>query len=56
VLALSTACRHPGVAVAIASSLVDDKKPVIAAVLLCVLVGALVTAPYVKARKKASAA
>jgi len=34
VLALSTACRHPGVAVAIASSLVDDKKPVIAAVLL----------------------
>jgi predicted Na+-dependent transporter len=56
VLALATACRHPGVAVTIASSLVDDKKPVIAAVLLCVLTAAVVTTPYVKARKKAQAA
>ena len=56
VLALSTACRHPGVAVAIASSLVDDKKPIIAALLLCVLTAAVVTTPYVKARKKARAA
>jgi BASS family bile acid:Na+ symporter len=56
VLGLSTACRHPGVAVAIAGSLVDDKRPIIAAVLLCVLTAAVVTVPYVKARKKARAA
>jgi BASS family bile acid:Na+ symporter len=56
VLALATAVRHPGVAVAIAGAVTQDKKIIIAAVLLAALVGAIVTIPYVKMRKKSSAA
>ena len=48
-LALATATRHPGVALAIAQmSYPDQIKPITAAVLLYLLVNALVTAPYVR--------
>jgi len=52
VLALSTACRHPGVAVTIitAAAAPDQKGTVVAAVFLCVLVGTVVTGPYAKRR------
>jgi BASS family bile acid:Na+ symporter len=56
VLALSTAVRHPGVAVAIAGAVTEDKKIIAAAVLLAAVVGAIVTIPYVKMRKKSSVA
>jgi len=55
VLGLSTAVRHPGVAMAIAAAITEDKKVIAAAVLLAAVVGAIVTAPYVKARQKARA-
>lgn len=55
VLALSTATRHPAVAVAIAHN-APDKPSVIAAVLLILLVGALVSLPYVHWRKRRHAA
>jgi len=48
VLALSTATRHPGVAMAVASAVTPDPKPIAAAVLLAVLVSAVVAFPYVK--------
>jgi bile acid:Na+ symporter, BASS family len=53
-LAISTASRHPGVAIAIAGAISDGQqtKVIAAAVLLCVLVSAIVTAPYVKWRKR----
>src|SRR5262245_48681904 len=54
VLGLSTASRHPGVAVATAGAIAtsaEEKGAVAAAILLCVLVGAVVTTPYVKLRK-----
>jgi len=56
VLGLSTAVRHPGVAITIAGAVTDDKKIIAAAVLLAALVGAVVAAPYVKMRRKAGAA
>jgi BASS family bile acid:Na+ symporter len=58
VLGLSTACRHPGVAVTIitAAAEAEQKPVVVAAVFLCVLVGAIVTGPYAKWRGRASAA
>lgn len=56
VLALASAVRHPGVAVAVAGAITEDKKLIVAAVLLAALVGAIVTGPYVKARQKAGAA
>jgi BASS family bile acid:Na+ symporter len=46
VLAFSTASRHPGVAIAIASRNFPGEKLVVAAVLLYVLVGAVVGIPY----------
>jgi len=55
VLGLSTATRHPGVAIAIAGAITEDKKIIAAAVLLAALVGAVVAAPYVKLRHKAGA-
>jgi len=55
VLALSNACRHPGVAVAIAGAVAEDKGAVSAAVLLAVLVSVLVTVPYVKWRQRSLA-
>jgi BASS family bile acid:Na+ symporter len=52
VLALSTASRHPGVALAIAGAVAEDKAAVSAAVLLAFLVGTIVTVPYVKWRQR----
>ncbi len=58
VLGLSTACRHPGVAIATAAAVTvaDHKAEVTGAVLLAFLVAAILTAPYVKWRKRAHAA
>ena len=55
VLGLSTASRHPGVAIAVVSTVAapENRPIIIAAVLLCVIVGAIATAPYVKWRKRA---
>jgi len=55
VLALSTATRHPGVAVAVARASAPDDPTVVAAVFLAFLVGMLVTVPYVKWRKRTPA-
>ncbi|HEX5042407.1 MAG TPA: hypothetical protein VFV75_05850 [Candidatus Polarisedimenticolaceae bacterium] len=52
VLALSTATRHPGVAVAVARAGAPDDPSVVATVFLAFLVGMLVTVPYVKWRKR----
>ena len=46
VLALATACRHPGVAIAIGGAVFPGDRQVGAAVLLAVVVGAIVAAPY----------
>jgi BASS family bile acid:Na+ symporter len=48
VLSLATSARHPGVAMAIASSTFPDQKLVPAAILLYMLVNALVCIPYLK--------
>ena len=48
VLGLATSARHPGVAMAIASSTFPDQKLVPAAILLYLLVSALVGIPYLK--------
>lgn len=48
VLALSTACRHPGVALAIATTNFPDEKLVTGAVLLYLLVSAALSIPYAK--------
>ena len=53
VLALATASRHPGVAMAIAQLMFPAEKSVPAMVLLYLIVGAVVTLPYVNWRKKA---
>ena len=50
VLGLSTAARHPGMAIAIAHAVAPGDKAVIAAVLLAFLVGTIVAIPYVKRR------
>lgn len=54
-LALSTASRHPGVAVGIAMAVTPDDKSVIAAVLFAFLVGVIVTAIYGKWRRRSMA-
>lgn len=46
VLALSTASRHPAVAIAIAAATAPEVGPVAAAVLLVLIVGAIVSLPY----------
>jgi len=51
VLALSTASRHPGVALAVASAVAEDKSAISSAILLAFLVGMLVTGPYTNARR-----
>jgi BASS family bile acid:Na+ symporter len=55
VLALATASRHPGVAMAIAQLTVPAERSVPAALLLYLVVGMVVTLPYVSWRKKALA-
>ena len=51
-LALSTASRHPGVAIAIAQASAPDDHAITAAILLAFLVSTLATIPYVKWRKR----
>jgi BASS family bile acid:Na+ symporter len=50
VLALSTTMRHPGIALAITAEM-PDKKALLAAVLLVVIVGTVVSGAYVKWRQ-----
>ena len=52
VLALSTAFRHPGIAVAIAQTNFPEQKLVVAAVLLYLLVSAVLAIPYVAWRRR----
>jgi len=56
VLALSTATRHPGVALAVAGAVAQDKNAISSAVLLAFLVGMIVTGPYTKWRRRTSGA
>ena len=51
VLALSTATRHPAVAMAIAHD-AHDKHAVLAAILLILLVGGIASVPYVQWRRR----
>jgi BASS family bile acid:Na+ symporter len=55
VLALATASRHPGVAMAIAQLTFPAETSILAALLLYLVTGVIVTAPYVKWRRKALA-
>lgn len=55
VLALATACRHPGVAMGIANLTFPGEKAVPAALLLYLIVSAILTVPYVAWRRKALA-
>jgi BASS family bile acid:Na+ symporter len=55
VLALSTASRHPAMALAIAHGSVSDTQTLLAAVLLVVIVSAIVSIPYVKWRARGHA-
>jgi bile acid:Na+ symporter, BASS family len=52
VLALATATRHPGVALAIAAGTFPGEKLVGPALMLYLIVGAIATAPYVMWRKR----
>jgi len=52
VLALATASRHPGVALAIAGANNAEQQPVLAAILLYVVVSAVATIPYGVWRKR----
>jgi BASS family bile acid:Na+ symporter len=52
VQALSTASRHPGIALAIASANFPEQKLTPAAILLYLIVSAIVTIPYVAWRKR----
>jgi bile acid:Na+ symporter, BASS family len=51
-LGLSTACRHPGLALAIASANVPEERGVVSAVILYLLANAILTIPYVKWQRK----
>lgn len=48
VLALSTASRHPGIAMAIATTTSPDQKLTIGAILLYLLVSTIISIPYVR--------
>jgi bile acid:Na+ symporter, BASS family len=52
VLSFATAFRHPGVAIAIATANFPGQKPIPAAILLYLLLGAVVSVPIVAWRKK----
>jgi bile acid:Na+ symporter, BASS family len=51
-LALSTACRHPGLAIAIAGVNIPNEHRVVSAVLLYVITNVLFTIPYVAWQRK----
>jgi len=55
VLALSTASRHPALALAIAHGGVTDQQALLAAVLLVVIVSSVLSVPYVKWRARGHA-
>ena len=55
VLALSTATRHPAIAIAIAQANFPDQKLAPAAILLYVLVSVIAAAPYLRARRRQEA-
>jgi BASS family bile acid:Na+ symporter len=55
VLALATATRHPGVALAIATTNFPQQKAVLPAILLYIILGAIITIPYVLWRKRVAA-
>ena len=55
-LALATATRHPGVALAVLGAIAPDDKGPAVIVILYLLVGMIAAAPYVAWRKRASAA
>src|SRR5262245_11311944 len=50
VLALSTACRHPAIALTIASANVAEPRPVMAVVMLYLIVSILLSTVYIKLR------
>jgi BASS family bile acid:Na+ symporter len=52
VLARSTALRHPGVALAIATANFPEQKLVLPAILLYLLVGAMLSVPYARWRRR----
>lgn len=54
VLALATATRHPGIALAIGATNFPEQKAVLPAILLYVVLGAILTLPYVMWRKRAT--
>jgi BASS family bile acid:Na+ symporter len=51
VLAISTACRHPAIALAIANATYPQEKLVIGAILLYLVLNILVSIPYLKWRR-----
>ncbi len=53
VLALATATRHPGIALAIGTTNFPEQKAVLPAILLYAVLGAILTIPYVMWRKRA---
>lgn len=55
VLAMATASRHPGLALAVAHVNFPDAKPLVAAVLLFLVVNIVVSIPYAAWRKRAGA-
>jgi BASS family bile acid:Na+ symporter len=52
VLALATACRHPAVAITIATTMFPNEKLVGAAVLADLIIAAVVTLPYVRLSRR----
>jgi BASS family bile acid:Na+ symporter len=57
VLALSTACRHPAIALAVGTANFPEQRSVPAAILLYLIVNLLVTLPYVRhAQRRAASA
>lgn len=54
VLALATGTRHPGVAIAIASLNFPDEKAALAVVIYHLVIGAIVSLPYVNWRRNAA--
>jgi bile acid:Na+ symporter, BASS family len=55
-LALSTACRHPALAIAIDKANVPTEHNVLSAVLLYLLLNAVLTLPYVQWQRKKAVA
>ncbi|HEY4078717.1 MAG TPA: hypothetical protein VGM26_17450 [Rhizomicrobium sp.] len=56
VLAIATASRHPGMAIAVATASFPEQKLVAPAVIMYLIVCALVSLPYVRWRKRCAAA